>query len=156
MRALLLLMTLTFPGYPALVLTLNPSTAIGVEGGTVTFEGILENTGAFDVFLNDINLAFTPPAGTYLTNDPNFFFANVPGVLLPGESYTGPIFHLLIAPGTPPADYSGVVSILGGDDEFALDALNAGDFTVQMTPEPATLLLMAGALAALAIRCKLT
>ncbi len=140
------------PASPALLLTLTPPAQNGQPGDTIIFGGTLENTGLADLFLNDLAIAFTPPAGTYLIEDHNFFFANVPGVLLPGESYTGPIFRLLIAANTPLGTYAGLAALQGGAEPNALDQLANGSFTVTVVPEPATLALIASALATLAAR----
>ena len=139
------------PAYSALVLTLSPSAQTGQPGEAIIFGGTLQNTGLADLFLNDLALAFTPPAGTYLIEDHNVFF-NVPGVLLPGETYNGPIFGLLIVAGTPLGTYTGSATVQGGADPFALDALATGPFSVTVAPEPATLGLIAAALATLAAR----
>ncbi len=148
--SLLLLLLSAAPSYSALVLTLSPSTEVGAAGDSVVFRGSIENIGLADAFLNDIAIVFTPPAGTYLTVDPNFFFANVPGVLLSGENYTGPIFRFLVAPNTPTGSYSGIAAILGGSDEFAHDPSRPVSFTVA-TPEPANIGLIIAALAGCAI-----
>ena len=140
------------PAYSALLLTLSPPAQTRQPGATITFNGTLENTGLADLFLNDLVFAYAPPAGTYLTADLNVFFANVPGVLLPGETYNGPIFSLIVAAGTPLGTYTGAATVQGGADPFALDALATGPFTVTVVPEPATFGLIAGALAALAVR----
>ncbi len=140
------------PASPALLFTLTSPAQTGQPGDTITFSGTLENNGLADLFLNDIAITFTPPAGTYLIEDHNFFFANVPGVLLPGETYSGPIFSLLIAAGTPVGTYAGSAAMQGGADPSALDALALAPFSVTVVPEPATLTLLASALVALAAR----
>ena len=140
-----LLAALLFSALPAsatLAFTLTPAVQTGQPGSSITFSGTLQNNGLADLFLNDLTIAFTPPAGTYLTEDHNFFFANVPGVLLSGESYIGPIFQLLVAPGTPPGTYMAVVTLQGGSDPFALDPLAISGLTVLVAPEPGTLAFM--------------
>jgi hypothetical protein len=77
-----------------LAINLTAASLPADPGADAVFTGTLTNTGSPDIFLNDINFSFTPPAGTYLTADRNFFFANVPGILSPGETYSGPIFSL--------------------------------------------------------------
>src|SRR5262245_10919524 len=95
--------------------TLNPS-VVAQTGGAAIYQGTITNLGTSDLFINDISINFTPPGGQFLTNDINFFFANVPGTFLPNESYTGPIFRITVAPNTPLAVYTGVVTLLGGAD----------------------------------------
>ncbi len=134
------------PGFSGtLQFVLNPAVEAGVPGGDVFFGGTLKNLGPPDLFLNDYEITFTPPAGTYLADDHNFFFFNVNGVLLSGESYAGPIFHLTLAPGTPGGNYFGSITILGGDTPDAFDAIGTQSFEVSVAPEPSTVgLLLAG------------
>ena len=159
-RQILLISTLLFgalPSYSALVLTLTPPVRSDVPSDALVFSGTILNSGPADVFLNGIFISFTPPAGTYLSEDQNFFSANVGSVLLSGESYIGPIFRLPITPNTPPGTYSGTVSFLGGGDELALDALQEDAFSATLaTPEPATLTLISAALGVMALRRRRT
>ncbi len=134
----------------ALTVTLSPSIAVGLPGGTATYQGTLDNPGASDVFLNDISLSLTPPDDTYLANDSNFFFATVPGLFLPDDPlYSGDLFRILIAPNTPAGLYFGSVVLLGGSDEFAGESLGSHTFAVRVVPEPASLLLLATGLVSL-------
>jgi hypothetical protein len=142
-RTLALFAALVISVVPASSATLDffltPSLQAGAGGGSVVFQGTLANFTTSDLFLNDFDISFTPPAGTYLADDHNFFFFNVPGVLEAGETYTGPIFRLLIAPATPPGAYFGSATILGGADEFTFDPIASQSFEVSLVPEPATM-----------------
>lgn len=129
--------------------SLNPALESGAPGGQVIFSGTLTNLAATDLFLTDISYAFTAPGDSYLTPDFNFFFQNVPGVLLEDESYSDVIFKISIAAGTPAGIYNGQVTFLGGDLEGSLDALGTADFQVESTPEPGAIWLIASGLAAL-------
>src|SRR5947208_1915311 len=136
MNRLLLHSTLTFfvtmHSLPAaLDFTLNPAVRSGALGTEVTFAGTLTNTSATDeLFLNDIQFNFSGAASSALAPDSNVFFANVPGVLSPGEIYTGPIFTVLINSSAAAADYTGSVKIRGGADIFALDDLQLENLQV--------------------------
>ena len=158
MRSLVFFL-LAMPGCAALLFTPTTPLQTTAPGTTIVFSGTLENTGPDDVFLNDLVVDFAPPAATYLINDPNFFFATVPGVLLAGESYVGPIFSLSIAPNTPLGPYSGMATVLGGADEFAMTVIAVSPFSVTVAntvPEPATAGLFAAALVGCVLRRRVT
>ena len=88
-----------------------------------------------------------------LANIDNFFFNNVPGLLLTTDSpYTGPIFALDVANNIPSGTYNGTATLLGGALPSDQNALASSTFTVVVTPEPGTWLLVGTALAALAMR----
>src|SRR5580700_3962673 len=88
--------------------TLTPAVQSGVESNEVGFTGILSNTcPTNELFLNDIQISFSGVATNYLTADTNAFYANVPGILLPGETYSDVVFAVGILAGTPPGDYFG-------------------------------------------------
>ncbi|MBY0508208.1 MAG: PEP-CTERM sorting domain-containing protein [Bryobacteraceae bacterium] len=149
-RVLCLLLFSTLPAPAAVILTLSPSAEV-ISNGLVTFSGTIQNTGPSAAFLNDITLLLNPPGGTYLTSNQNFFFFNVPGVLLNNETYTGPIFQFVAAPNTPIGVYTGSVSLIGGDDEFAVNTLASANLIVGV-PEPSTGWLLLGACCALRLR----
>lgn len=114
-----------------LAISVVPSALNAPAGATVTFSGTLANTSSTArLFLNDIQPLLTGSAATYLAFQPNAFFANVPGILLPGETYSGPLFSVTRASTSPPADYSGTVGVLGGSDIFAATLQVTGTFTV--------------------------
>ena len=115
----------------ALEFTLTPAVQSGAVGTEVTFAGTLRNTSTTDnLFLNNIQSHFSGEALSALATDSNVFFANVPGILLPGETYTGPILTIAINSSAAPGDYSGSVTIQGGTDIFALNDLQAQDLQV--------------------------
>src|SRR4051812_25221089 len=92
----------------ALEFTLVPAVQSGAAGTEVTFSGTLTNNSDTDtLFLNDIQFSFNGAAATALTADSNVFFANVPGTLLPNETYTGPIFTITIDALADQIDYTG-------------------------------------------------
>jgi len=161
---LLILAAFALAAVPAfaggLSFTLDPTVETGAGGSSVIFSGTLVDTDTDDsaLFMNGIDVAFTPPAGSYLTADPNFFFNTAPGSLFGDgvtndDTYTGPIFELDIAPGTPAGLYSGTIQILGGYNgpEADFDPLATQSFQVDVAPEPAAAGLMLAGLAGLAM-----
>lgn len=147
------------PAWAGLAFQLQPSVGSGRPGTIpVIFAGTLVDTDTDQsfLFLNDISIVFTPPAadlsadptGQTPTSPNTFFFNNVPGTLIgDGDpidtTYTGPIFEIYIAPGTPLGDYTGVISILGGYNGpgVDLDTLASVNFHVLVVQEPATMAL---------------
>src|SRR5689334_4020019 len=79
-------------------LTLSPVTQSGTPGTEVIFTGTLTYTGIPDLYLNDIQVAFDPPGDTVLALDKNVFFFNVPGWFVTNDTYTGPLFGVMIDP----------------------------------------------------------
>jgi hypothetical protein len=119
-----------------LVMSLTPALQYDGPGMEVVFSGTLTNSSTTDkLFLNDIAITVSGPAAANLTPGPGNFFANVPGILLPNESYTsGEVFRATLAAGAPLGDYSGSVGILGGADITATTNLASCSFTVSETP----------------------
>jgi hypothetical protein len=131
---LLLGLALVFVAAPAeanLTFVLTPAVQSGARSNEVFFTGTLSNTSQTDtLFLNDIEVGFTDAGTNYLTADTNTFFANVPGILLPGETYSDIVFAVAIDPAAPPGDYFGSVTIMGGSNIFAADNLGSQSFQV--------------------------
>jgi len=110
----------------AVTLTLAPAAQEAEHGPELVFSGTLTNTSATDkVFLNDIHATFAAGAETWLVLQTNDFFANVPGILLPGETYTGPLFRVTLSAAADifagaelaSADFDAIKTLL----EYALD-----------------------------------
>jgi hypothetical protein len=119
------------PAQADLTFVLTPAMQSGAISNEVFFVGVLSNTSLTDnLFLNDIQFGFTGVATNYLAADTNSFFANVPGILLPGETYSDVVFGVTISPATPPGDYLGSVAILGGSNIFAATNLASQTFQV--------------------------
>jgi hypothetical protein len=118
-----------------LVFVLTPAAQSDVGSNEVAFTGTLINTSPTDnIFLNDIQFDFIDEAGDYFTADTNAFFANVPGILLPGETYSDIVFAITVAPTTPPAQYFGFVTIQGGTNIFAANNFSSPIFEISLTP----------------------
>lgn len=126
-----------------LVMSLTANTQRGAGGTELVFSGTLTNTGATKLFLNDIVPSLNGSATTNLAFGPNSFFANVPGILLPGESYTdSELFRVLVNGFAPEDIYEGMVTLRGGADIQANDALGSAGFTVLSPDVSAALSLM--------------
>ncbi|MGO9608785.1 MAG: Calx-beta domain-containing protein [Verrucomicrobiia bacterium] len=111
--------------------TLTPAVQSGAVSNEVVFTGTLNNMCTTnELFLNDIQISFIGAATNYLSADTNTFYANVPGILLAGETYSDVVFGVGINAGTPPGDYFGVVTILAGSNVFAEVAFTSLTFQV--------------------------
>jgi hypothetical protein len=73
-----------------------------------------------------------PPETTALVADTNAFFANVPGILLPGATYTDVVFGMTLGAVAPPGVYYGTVTILGGSNIFAASNLASASFLISL------------------------
>ena len=135
LRALLILMLGCIGALADLTVKLTPGSQLANRGTETIFSGTLTNSGTTDIFLNDLSFDFIAPAATYFTVDKNFFFENVPGVLSPGETYSGPIFKVAVSK-APSGTYFGAASILGGVDIFTQGSLPAVNFSVQIVHRP--------------------
>jgi hypothetical protein len=123
------------PARADLAFVLTPAVQSDVGSNEVFFTGTLINTSLTDnLFLNDIQFDFIDEAAGYLAADTNVFFANVPGILLPFETYSDVVFAITIDPATPPGQYFGFVTILGGTNIFAATNLASPIFEVSLPP----------------------
>jgi hypothetical protein len=114
----------------AVSFVLTPAAQAGSQGIEVFFTGILSNTGPTnDVYLNDIQFV----AGSNLTTVANAFFANVPGVLSAGQTYSDIVFAVTIKLTTPIGNYFGTVTVLGGSNIFASGNLATQSFEVSVS-----------------------
>jgi hypothetical protein len=114
---------------------LTPAVQSDVGSNEVVFTGTLINTSLTDnLFLNNIQISFIGSTTSYLTADTNVFFANVPGILLPGEIYSDVVFAIAINPATPPGQYFGSVTLQGGTNIFAATNLASPIFEVTLPP----------------------
>jgi hypothetical protein len=137
MLAATLLLAATASAQVGVTFVLTPAVQAGVASNEVVFTGILSNTSATaNLFLNDIQISFTGAATNYLGADTNSFYANVPGILLPGETYSDVVFGVAINAGTPPGTYSGAVTVLGGTNIFDPTSLSTQAFQVVVAGTP--------------------
>jgi hypothetical protein len=114
--------------------SLTPAVLSGIGTNEVFFAGVLTSTSPATNFLNNIQIAFVNSATNYFTVDTNVFFANVPGILLPGETYADVVFGIAVNPAVPPGNYCGAVTIQGGADIFAADNLANQIFQISLQP----------------------
>jgi hypothetical protein len=118
----------------ALTFVLTPSTQSGVGNNEVFFTGTFTNTSLTTNFLNNIQITFTNAATNYLAADTNVFFANVPGILLPSETYSDIVFGIAVNSSTPPGNYFGTATIQGGTNIFAATNLSIQAFQISLPP----------------------
>ena len=127
----ILFFTLAMSARASLTIALAPSPQVAEQGAELIFTGTLTNTSGTDkVFLNDLDAMLTGNSAAHLSLKTNAFFANVPGVLLPGETYTGVLFRIAISRLAPPDSYGGTIAILGGANIFATTNLASANFTI--------------------------
>jgi hypothetical protein len=81
------------------------------------------------VYLNDIQFVI----GSNLTTVANAFFANVPGLLSAGQTYSDVVFAVTINPTTPTGNYFGTVTIVGGSNIFASGNLATQSFALSVS-----------------------
>ena len=123
------------PARAGLAFFLTPAVQAGVVSSEVVFTGTLINTSLTDnLYLNNIQFSFIDAAGGYLVADTNAFFANVPGILLPFETYSDVVFAIALNPATPPGQYFGIVTLQGGTNIFAATNLASPIFEVSLPP----------------------
>ena len=125
----------------------------GQPGDTLVFTGVLSNDGSATVFLNSdyVNLL----GNSFALND--LFFNNVPFSLDPGQSSSDiELFDFTL--NNPFTDssgtYPGIYNLLGGVNSDVQDMLAFTNFSITETspvPEPASIILLASALAALVV-----
>ena len=135
MKLALGLLLWTHTAFAGLTLSLAPVAQPVAAGAEALFSGTLTNTSATDkLFLNDVTATFTadPQSDTWLSS--NAFFANVPGILLPGETYDGPLFRISLSGTSPAANYTGTITLQGGSDITASTDLASTALTLLATP----------------------
>lgn len=138
-RFIVLISAFIVPLRAGLLLTVQ-SSQVGIVGTTLEFSGSLSNIGDQTLYLNGTGVQF--PA-IDITFDDSPFFAFVPPILNAGDRYTGLLFYAIIDSMAIPNDYFGAVTIFGGIDPVALDALGTQNFSISVTnvPEPSAKLL---------------
>jgi hypothetical protein len=154
-RVTILMSFVAFLPRPAVAdgVDLTLSTVLGPPGSTVTVDGTITNNGSVTVFLNSENFSLSSPS--FINGDITEFFLNAPVYLEPGTtSGLIPLFTFEIAPGTPAGFYPGnFLDIIGGGPTDFTDVLASAEFSVGVTPEPGTVVLLGtGVLVALCRR----
>lgn len=120
------------------------SYAGGIE--TLTYDGTIaaSSMNAADVYLNGDSLNVQAP----LLADDSDFYLNAPLYLSAGDSFTGDLFTVTVPYGTAFGSYPGSFVLLGGSDGNTFDTLATADFSTTVTPEPASLWLLASGMLA--------
>ncbi len=116
----------------SLTASLSVSVQNSARGQGLVFSGTLTNTSATEkLYLNDIVPSLSGASATNLTLKSAIFFSNVPGILLPNESYTeSELFRIALSDGAPASDYAGTIIFRGGTDIVANGDLASVPFTV--------------------------
>ena len=118
------------PAQAALSFVLTPSVRASSQGIEVLFTGILANMDPTnDVYLNDIQFV----ASSNLTTAADAFFANVPGILSAGQTYSDIVFAVTVKSTTPLGNYFGTVTVLGGSNIFTSGSLSTQSFEVSVS-----------------------
>ena len=118
-----------------LTMVLSSSVENSATGTSLVFSALLTNTSSTDpIYLNDIQATFSGPSPSGAALHSNSYFSNVPGILMPGETYNGEVFRVAMASAAANGDYSGTVTLIGGSDVFGTTTLASANFTV-LTPQ---------------------
>lgn len=119
--AILLVLVVAVPARAGLKAKVSASMEVTSQGRELVFRGTLSNTSSTTkIYLNDIAAA----SNENLVFRSNSFFSNVPGLLLPGESYTdSELFRLVLIEPAPKGDFEAIITVKGGNTIFANDDL---------------------------------
>lgn len=129
-------------------LTINNSPQNSVAGQTVDYFATVSapSTNAAPVFLNGDDFNDTLP----FTIDDSSFYNTFPLSLTPGQSYTGLLFDIVLPSRAAVGTYTGSFILLGGPDGNTYNTLSTAGFTLNVTPEPSSILLLGCGLFAVA------
>jgi len=141
--AVSLLLLLPAFAHAQLELILGAAQQAGTRGDTLVFEGIITNTGDSTLFFSGSSFTLD---GDGLTFDDTPFFVDGPLLLNAGEFFTGPLFNVIIEENAPNQTSLGSFTVLGGAVEGDQNELATATFTVTVAPEPASGLLVVGAM----------
>ena len=137
------------------VIITGQGTVTIAQGGSSGFNASVTNSGPPRVYLNEIVITFSGPAGITFSTVP--FFLNTPAFLDSGQT-TGLVsfFDVFVDLSVPIGIYSGTFSVLGGDTDSSLSELGTQPFTINVVgqtpvPEPASMLLLATGLGGAAL-----
>ena len=121
--------------------TLTSPVASAAPSGTVSFDATisapLTNTGT--LFLIGDSTTLSIPGATL---DDSPFLLNFPLSFNPGDTFTGELFTLTLPASIAQGVYTGFFEIQGGSDPSSQDILGTVSYSVVVTPEPSTWLLL--------------
>lgn len=133
-----------------LTLELNPDLYIGPPGSIFTVTGTITNNAPYDMFAFGYGASVSPIEGLRC-DEPVFF--DIPLILKAGETFSGDLLNYIILsdsiPGTYPGNTYSVGYTTAGGYPDLIDVIS-DDFTVIVTPEPTTMLLLGSGLIGLA------
>jgi hypothetical protein len=133
-------------------IALNSATLSGAPGDSLIFEGTLQNLESSIVDLIGCELILL---GQFTIDCTSQFLVFAPFALAPNETTPLPFGMFQIAIDLPFTDpigpYFGTFTVIGGVDGNVSDILGEAAFTVVVTPEPGTGILLALAFAAIAL-----
>lgn len=119
----------------------NPVQSTLSGGGTFSFVATV-SAPATNAALENLNGAlFSVPSPATL--DDSGYLDNFPLSLDPGQDYTGELFSVTLPAVLSDGLYSGTFSITGGPDYTDNDVLATVNYAINVTPEPASWLLLA-------------
>lgn len=122
-------------------LTINdPMQGIGMTGGTLYYDATVSapNTNSAPVYLNGDSYSLS--AAFVLDDSP--FLLRYPLDLAPGQSYTGTLFKITVPADSSLGLYAGSFQILGGSTDSDGSVLGSSTFSIAVSPEPSSLLLL--------------
>lgn len=113
------LITFLFLGAMSALLPINAQSRELVVSGTLSNSSAKSN-----LYLNDIAASFAGLSANHLALNANSFFANVPGILLPNETYSeSELFRLQLDLAAGLGDFAAAIVFRGGNDIIANDDL---------------------------------
>ena len=127
-------------------LNLDSATLSGLPGQMLDFTGTLTNNTGATLFINSDSFTFAINGAL----DDSPFLLNAPLSINAGvTSADFEIFDVIIPGGQALGPYTGSFTVLGGTDGSQQNNLGSASFTVEVTPEPASYLLISCAVALL-------